>query len=75
MSVFMGNPRKGRQPFAHLFHAKEQCCINNSRNDFCIISKEKDRYLVKLKVSNFINHFKPSLNLKEGNAQLVLFTQ
>ena len=39
-----------------------------------IIGKEKDRHLIKLKDSIFINHFKPSLNKKEDNPELVLFT-
>ena len=31
--------------------------------------------LIRLKESIFINHFKPSLNTKEDNAELVLFTK
>ena len=48
---------------------------NNSSDDFRIIGKEKDRHLIRLKESIFINDFKPSLNTKEVNAELVLFTQ
>ena len=47
----------------------------NSSDDFCIIDEEKDWHLIRLKESIFINHFKPSLNTKDDNAELVLFTQ
>ena len=58
-----------------MLHAKGKCCINNSSDDFRIISKEKDRHSIRLKESILINHFKSSLNTKEDNAELVLFTQ
>ena len=51
----------------------------NSQDDFRIIYKEKDKGLMRLKESIFINHLiinhKLSLNTKEGNAELVLFIQ
>ena len=75
MSALTGKPLKGLQSFALMFHAKGKCCINNSSDDFRIISKEKDQHLIRLKESIFINHFKPSLNTKEDNAELVLFMQ
>ena len=71
----MGKPLKEPQSFAPMLHAKDKCCINNSSDNFCFIGKEKDWYLIRLKESIFINHFKPSLNTKEGNAELFLFTQ
>ena len=58
-----------------MLHAKGKCCTNNSSDDFRIIGKGTDWYLIRLKESIFINHFKPSLNTKEDNAELVLFTQ
>ena len=75
MSTLMGKPHKRLHSFAHMLHAKTKCCINNSSDDFRIIGKEKDRHLIRLKESIFINHFKPSLNTKEGIAKLVLFMQ
>ena len=75
MSALTGKPLKGLQSFAPMLHAKGKCCINNSSKDFRIIGREKDRHLIRLKESMFINHFKPSLNTKEDNAELVLFTQ
>ena len=75
MSALAGKPPKGLQLFAPMLHAKGKCCINNSSDDFRIICKEKDRYLIRLKISIFINHFKPLLNTKEDNAELALFTQ
>ena len=74
MSALMGKPLKGLQSFAPMLHLKGKCCIN-SGNDFHIIGKEKDQYLIRNKESIFINHIKPSLNTKEGNAKLVLFTE
>ena len=48
-----------------MLHAKEKCCVNSSWEDFHIIDKEKDRYLIRIKEIIFINHFNPSLNRKE----------
>ena len=75
MSALTGKLLKALQSFAPMLHAKGKCCINNSSNDFRIIGKEKDRHLIGLKESIFINYFKPSLNTKEDNAELLLFTQ
>ena len=75
MSSLPGKPLKGLQSFAPMLHTKGKCCINNSSDDFSIIDKEKDRCLIRLKESIFINHFKPLLNTKVDNAELVLFTQ
>ena len=74
MSALTGKPLKGLQSFVPMLHAKGKYCINNS-SDFRIIGKEKDRHLVRLKGIIFINHFKSSLNTKEDNVELVLFTQ
>ena len=75
MSVLTGKPLKGLQSFAPMLHAIDKCCIDNSSDDFRIIGKEEDWHLIRLKESIFINHFKPLLNTKEDNAELVLFTQ
>ena len=74
MSVLMGKPLKELQSFAPMLHTKEKYCIDNSSDDFRIIGKEKDQHLIRGKESIFLNHFKPSLNVKEDNAELVLFT-
>ena len=74
MSALRGRPLKGVQSFAPMLHVKVKGCINNSSEDFRIIGKGKDRHLIRLKESIFINHFKPSLNTKEDNTELVLFT-
>ena len=57
MSALTGKPLKGLQSFAPMLHAKEKCCINNSSDDFCMIGKGKDGYLIRLKESIFINNF------------------
>ena len=75
MSALTDKPLNGLQSFAPMLHAKGIYCINSSSDDFRIIGKDKDRYLVRFRESIFINHFKPSLNTKEDNAELVLFTQ
>ena len=75
MSALTGKPLKRLQSFASMLHAKGKYCINNSSDDFPIMGKEEDRYLIRLKESIFINHFKPILNTKEDNAELALFTQ
>ena len=75
MLALTGKPLKGLQSFAHMLHAKGTGCICNSSDDFHIIGNAKLRHLIRLKESKFINYFKPSLNKKEENAELVLFTQ
>ena len=55
VSNLMGKPLKEQQSFAHMLHAKEKSCINISMDDFHIM---KDQYLIRLKESIFINHFK-----------------
>lgn len=74
MSTLKRKVLKGLQPFPPMRHAKEECCFNNSGDDFHIIVKEKYKYLIRLKECIFINHFDLSLNTMEGNAELVLFT-
>ena len=56
MSALTGKPCKGLQSFALMLQAKEKHCISNRSNDFRIAGKEKDRHLVRLKESIFINH-------------------
>ena len=75
MSSLTDKPLKELQSLFPMLHAKGKRCINNSIDYFCIIGKEKDRHLIRLKENIFINHFQPSLNTKENNAELVLFTQ
>ena len=75
MSGLLGKLLKGLQSLAPMLHAKGKCCINNGRDEFRIIGKEKNQHLIRLKESLFLNHFKPSLNTKEWNAELVFFTQ
>ena len=75
MSALTGKSLKGLLSFAPVLYAKDKCCINNSSDDFRIMGKEKDWHLIRLKGSIFINHFKSSLNTKEGNAEIVLFAQ
>ena len=43
---------------------KDKCCINNGRDHFRSIGKEKDQYLIILDQISFINHFKPQTNTK-----------
>ena len=75
MSALSGKSLKRLQSFAPMLHAKGKFCINNSSDDFRIIGKEKDQHLVRRKWSIFINHFKSSINTKEDNTELALFTQ
>ena len=70
MSALTDKSLKGLQSFPRMFHAKGKYCINNSSDDFCIVGKEKDRHLIRLEESMFINYFKPSLN-----TNVVLCTQ
>ena len=76
MSALTGKPLKGLHSFAAILHAKGTCCINNSSDDFRIIGKEIGKEIgiwLALTESIFINNFKPSLNTKEDNAELVFW--
>ena len=41
MSALTDKPLKGLKSLAPMLHTKEQSCINNSRDDFCITGEEK----------------------------------
>ena len=56
MSNLTGKQIKGLESFAPVLHAKGKYYINNS-DHFRIIGKEKDRHLIRLNKSMFINHF------------------
>ena len=75
MSALTGKPLKGLQSLAPMFHVKRKFCINNSGDDFCVIGREENWFLLSRKEIIFINQFKPSLNTKEDNTKLVLIKQ
>ena len=56
MSTLTCKALKGLKSFAPMLYAKGKCCINNSRDNFRITDKEKDRYLTRIKKTIFINH-------------------
>jgi hypothetical protein len=75
VSALTGKPLHGGQIYAPLQHVRSDACPVSRlrREDFSIIGKEKDRYLVKLKESILIATSKPQLNGNEASVPLALF--
>ena len=72
ISSLTGKPLKGLQIWPPMAHTGN-CQIHNSGEDFSIIGKEKDKYLLRLKESLLIHHIKPELNTMSESVKLNLF--
>lgn len=73
VSALTGKPLSGLPMWAPMAHAR--CCeVINTPNDFSILCTEKNRYLLRLKESLFIQRTKPQLNTMTENMNLHLFT-
>ena len=75
ISALTGEPLNGMQRFAPLQHVKSGTCCRPtfSRDDFKIIGREENHYLLRLKESIFIYKLKPELNGNEMSTRLYLF--
>ena len=75
ISARTGKPLRGVQIYPPLQHVKSNCCSARSvaREDFTIIGRETDRYLLKVKESIFINTMRPVLNNNITSVPLHLF--
>ena len=76
ISARTGKPLSGLQVFAPLQHVKSNCCSARSvsRDNFTIIGRENDSYLLQVKESIFINKLRPVLNNNITSVPLHLFT-
>ena len=77
-SFFMkltGKPLKGQQVFAPMAHVRSKACSETkiSRDNFSIIGREKDPYLVKLKESIIIATTRPVINNRVVSVPVDLF--
>ena len=71
LSALTGGLLSGLQTFAPLHHAKQAKCSSSpmvTREDFEIIGRDSNNYLLQVKESLFIYKYKPQLN---GNIQSV----
>ena len=71
ISALTGGPLRGLQTFAPLQHVKEAMCSSSpmvTRDNFEIIGRDDNNYLLQVKESLFIYKHKPQLN---GNIQSV----
>ena len=72
ISALTGGPLRGLQIFAPLQHVRDKKCSSStpliSRDDFKIVGRESNNYLLLIKESLSIYKHKPELN---GNAQSV----
>ena len=67
MSALTDKPLKGLQSFAPMLHGKGKLFLYHRQRERSAFDKIKGKYI--------IDHFKHSLNIKEDNAELILFTQ
>ena len=76
ISARTGGPLSGLQIFAPLQHVKSNCCSARSvtRDDFEIIGRESDSYLLQVKESIFVSKERPILNNNVTSVPLHLFT-
>ena len=75
VSALTGKPLSGVEEFAPMQHIKSGSCPVNaySRDNFSIIGREQNPYLLKMKESIFISTTKPDLNNNIVSVPLYLF--
>ena len=76
-SALTGKKLSGCQIYAPLQHVRTEQCSPSTRvhrEDFEIIGREKNRYLLEVKESIFIYKHKPTLNGNQRSVPLYLFT-
>ena len=75
VSALTGKPLKGCQIFAPLAHVRSGVCSERkiSRENFCILAKEKDSYLVRLKESILTTTTRPVLSNNVTSVPIDLF--
>lgn len=75
ISALTGKPLHGLQVFAPMAHVRSNCCPETKicRDDFSIIGREKDNYLVQVKESIIISTTRPGLNNNIVSIPLSLF--
>ena len=75
ISALTAKPLNGLQMFAPLAHVKSNCCSESkiSRENFSIIGREKDSYLIQVKESIIISTTRPALNNNVVSVPLNLF--
>jgi hypothetical protein len=76
VSALTGKSLNGMQVFAPMQHVKSGCCPvhSYSRDNFSIIGREKNPYLLQVKESIFISTSKPQLNNNIVSVPLHLFS-
>ena len=76
VSALTGKQLNGLQTYAPLDHVRSDSCTEReiSRENFSIIGRENDKYLLQLKESIFITTSRPALNGMITSVPLCLFT-
>ena len=74
-SALTGKKLSGVQVYAPMQHMRSDSCCRDSmsRDEFTIIGREKNPYLLKVKESIFISTQKPVLNGQQTSVPLTLF--
>ena len=76
ISALTGKPLNGLQVFAPMQHVRmsSDCTESNiTREDFQIIGREQNAYILRIKESIHINHERPQLNSMLAAVPLHLF--
>ena len=74
ISALTGKPLSGLQIFAPMQHVRSGTCIARpTRDDFTIIGREKNPYVLQVKESILISTSKPALNNNNTSVPLHLF--
>ena len=76
ISALTGKPLNGLQVFPPMYHVKNKGCASSlgiHRENFEIIGRESNEYLLQLKESVFIYKYKPKLNGNKTSVPLYLF--
>ena len=77
MSALTGKPLSGGQIYAPLQHVRTEMCGPSPkvhRDDFEIIGRDDNKYILQVKESLFIYKLRPQLNGTESSVPLHLFT-
>ena len=77
MSTLTGKPLSGGQIYAPLQHVQTEMCGPSPkvhRDDFEIIGRDDNKYILQVKESLFIYKLRPQLNGTESSVPLHLFT-
>ena len=73
LSALTGEPLSGVQIYAPMQHVRKECRVKVARDNFNIIERKEQPYVLQIKESIFISQQKPQLNNNTTSVPLHLF--